>query len=129
MRLTLYICIALIGLGGTQVYADEPPAAPVKATAPEPPAAPLHSRPFTVKCTATVNVWIEVDNNSLPARMDAKAESSKRVQLHLVGSSPSRGESVVCSYASRSRDVTTSYYMRCANPRKERGQRNSYSCK
>jgi hypothetical protein len=61
--------------------------------------------------------------------MNAKAESRKRVQLKLVGSAPSRGESVVCSYASRSRDVTTSYYMRCVNPRQERGLRHSYSCK
>ncbi len=122
MRLTLYILITIATLSA--VHAAEPPAPPS-----EPPAAPLHSRPYTVKCTATVNVWIEVDDNSLPARMNAKAESRKRVQLHLVGSTPSRGESVVCSYATRSRDVTTSYYMRCVNPRKERGQRHSYSCK
>ena len=65
----------------------------------------------------------------LPAREGAKAETKKRVQLKLVGSTPSRGESVVRSYASRSRDVTTSYYMRCVNSRKEWGQRHSYSCK
>ncbi len=117
MRLTLYILMAVAGMEGAYAFAAEPPAVP------------LHSRPFTVKCTATVNVWVEVDSNSLPQRMDASAESKKRVQLHLVGSTPSRGESVVCSYASRGRDVTTSYYMRCANPRKERGQRHSFTCK
>jgi hypothetical protein len=121
MRLTLYILIAIATLSAA--HAAEPPAPPN-----EPPATAPHFRPSTVKCTATVNVWIEVDDNSLPERMNAKAESRKRVQLKLVGSAPSRGESVVCSYASRSRDVTTSYYMRCVNPRQERGQRHSYSC-
>jgi hypothetical protein len=120
MRLTLYILIAIATLSAA--HAAEPPVPPNEAPAPP------HARPSTVKCTATVNVWIEVDDNSLPQRMNAKAESRKRVQLKLVGSAPSRGESVVCSYASRSRDVTTSYYMRCVNPRQERGQRHSYSC-
>jgi hypothetical protein len=116
MRLTLYILIAIAGLGTSTAYAADPEV-------------PRPNRPQTVKCTAAVNVWVEVDNDSLPERMSATAESNKRVQLRLVGSSPSRGESVVCSYASRSRDVTTSYYMRCTNPRKERGQRHSFSCK
>ena len=126
MRLTLYIGIAMVAVV-LDAYAADPPAA--AEPSPETRAAPPHYRPSTVKCTATVNVWIEADDNSLPERMNAKAESRKRVQLKLVGSAPSRGESVVCSYASRSRDVTTSYYMRCVNPRKERGQRHSYSCK
>jgi hypothetical protein len=126
MRLTLYIGIAILAVG-LDAYAAEPPAAaePIPETRPEPP----RFHPSTVKCTATVNAWIEADDNSLPQRMNAKAESRKRVQLKLVGSSPSRGESVVCSYASRGRDVTTSYYMRCVYPRKERGQWHSYSCK
>jgi len=130
MRLTLYIGIALVAVG-LDAYAADPPAAaePSPETRSETRSAPPHYRASTVKCTATVNVWIEVDDNSLPQRMNAKAESRKRVQLKLVGSSPSRGESVVCSYASRSRDVTTSYYMRCVNPRQERGLRHSYSCK
>ena len=126
MRLTLYIGIAMVAVG-LDAYATDPPAA--AEPGPETRTAPPRPRPFTVKCTATVNVWIEADDNSLPERMNAKAESRKRVQLKLVGSAPSRGESVVCSYASRSRDVTTSYYMRCVNPRQERGQRHSYSCK
>ncbi len=125
MRLTLYIGIAMVAVG-LGAYAADPPAA--AEPSPETSSAPPHYRPSTVKCTATINVWIEVDDNSLPQRMNAKAESRKRVQLKLVGSAPSRGESVVCSYASRSRDVTTSYYMRCVNPRQERGQRHSYSC-
>jgi hypothetical protein len=112
---------------GLDAYAADPPAA--AEPIPEARSAPPRYRPSTVKCTATVNAWIEADDNSLPERMNAKAESRKRVQLRLVGSAPSRGESVVCSYASRSRDVTTSYYMRCVNPRQERGQRHSYSCK
>jgi hypothetical protein len=125
MRLTLYIGIAIVAVG-LDAYAADPPAA--AEPGPETRSAPLHSRPFTVKCTATVRVWVEVDDNSLPAREGAKAESKKRVQLRLVGSTPSRGESVVCSYASRSRDVTTSYYTRCVNPRKERGRQHSYIC-
>jgi hypothetical protein len=126
MRLTLYIGITILAVG-LNAYATDPPAA--AEPSPEARPAPLHSRPFTVKCTTTVRVWVEVDDSSLPERMGAKAESRKRVQLKLVGSAPSRGESVVCSYASRSRDVTTSYYMRCVNPRQERGLRHSYSCK
>ena len=88
----------------------------------------LHLRPFTAKCLSSVNVWVELDSDSLPARLHANPESRKRVLLHLVGSSPSRGESVACSYASRSRDVTSSYFIRCVNPRKERGHRHSYMC-
>lgn len=126
MRLTLYIGIVMVAVG-LDAYAADPPAA--AEPSPETRSAPTRYHPYSVKCTATVNVWIEVDDYSLPERMNAKAESRKRVQLKLVGSSPSRGESVVCSYASRSRDVTTSYYMRCVNPRKERGLRHSYSCK
>ncbi len=126
MRLTLYIGIAMLAFG-LDAYAADPPAA--AEPSPEARPAPLHSRPFTVKCVTTVRIWIEVDDSSLPERMNAKAESKKRVQLKLVGSAPSRGESVVCSYASRSRDVTTSYYMRCIQPRKERGLRHTYSCR
>jgi hypothetical protein len=126
MRLTLSIGIAMLAVG-LNAHAAEPPAA--AKPGPEAGSAAPHFRPSTVKCTSTVNVWIEVDDDSLPKRMNAKAESQKRVQLKLVGSAPSRGESVVCSYASRSRDVTTSYYMRCVYPRQERGLRHSYSCK
>ena len=126
MRLTLYIGIAMVAVG-LDAYAADPPAA--AEPSPVTRSAPLHSRPYSVKCAATVRVWVEVDDSSLPAREGAKAESKKRAQLKLVGSAPSRGESVVCSYASRSRDVTTSYFTRCVNPRQERGQRHSYSCK
>jgi len=126
MRLTLYIGIAMLAVG-LNAHAADPPA--TAEPNPETKSAPPRSHPYSVKCTATVNVWVEVDDDSLPKRMNAKAESQKRVQLKLVGSTPSRGESVVCSYASRSRDVTTSYYMRCVYPRKERGQRHAYSCK
>jgi len=126
MHLTLYIGIALLAVG-LDAYAADPPAE--AEPNPETRSTPPHYRASTVKCTATVNAWIEADDNSLPQRMNAKAESRKRVQLKLVGSSPSRGESVVCSYASRSRDVTTSYYMRCVYPRQERGLRHTYSCR
>lgn len=126
MRLTLYIGIAMVAVGLDACAADPPAAA---EPGPETRSAPLHSRPYSVKCAATVRIWVEVDDSSLPAREGAKAESKKRVQLKLVGSASSRGESVVCSYASRSRDVTTSYYTRCIQPRKERGLRHTYTCR
>lgn len=126
MRLTLYIGITMTAIGLNTYTADS---ATVIDPTPEKEPAPLHSRPFAVKCAAAVNVWIEVDGSSLPPRIGAKAESRKRVQLKLVGSAPSRGESVVCSYASRGRDVTTAYYVRCIQPRKERGQRHLYQCR
>ena len=102
-------------------------------TAPVPASAgntvPMQSRPHTMRCLSTVNAWLEVDGSSLPKREHAYSEAKKRVQLSLIGSSPSRGESVVCSYASRSRDITTSYSERCVYPRKVRGYRHTYSCK
>ncbi len=121
MHLALYIGIATVMVTLNARAANEP-ATEAKPT-------PLHSRPYAVKCAAAVQVWVELDDGSLPAREGAKAESKKRVQLKLVGSAPSRGESVVCSYASRSRDVTTSYYTRCIDPRKERGARHTYVCR
>ena len=105
-------------------FAAEPPASAPKTEEP----APLHSRPYTVRCTAMVNVWVEVDINSLPAREFSNAEGRKRVLLNLVASAPSRGDAVVCSYATRSRDVATSYSVHCLHPRKERGHRHSYQC-
>lgn len=90
--------------------------------------APLHSRPYAVKCSATVNAWVEVDSNSLPAREYSNTEAKKHVLLNLVASAASRGDAVVCNYATRSRDVTTSYSVRCLHPRKERGHRHSYLC-
>ena len=91
--------------------------------------APLQSRPHTMRCQSSVNVWVQVDSDSLPALDYANTEPKKRVQLHLIGSTPARGDSVVCNYASRSRDITTSYSERCVDPRKLRGFRNVYSCK
>jgi len=90
---------------------------------------PMQSRPHTMKCQPSVSVWVEVDSDSLPGREHTYTEPKKRVSLHLIGSTPARGESVVCSYASRSRDITTSYSERCVYPRKIRGFRHTYSCK
>lgn len=130
MRLGQIALITFAAVTTSYAFGAEPPSPTAPNAAPSTrEAPPLHSRPYTVKCAASVSVWVEVDGNSLPAREDARAESKKRVQLHLVGSAPSRGESVVCSYATRSRDVTTSYYTRCIQPRKERGYRHSYTCK
>lgn len=89
---------------------------------------PVHTRPYTVKCAATVNVWVELDNTSIPTREPTNIELKKRVQFHLIGSAPYRGDAVLCNYGTRKRDVATSYTVRCLQPRKERGYRHSYFC-
>ena len=121
MRLMPLVFIAVFMVTGA--YAAEPPADNGPGTAPA-----QHLRPRAVACTTSVNVWVEVDERSLPVREHSIAESKKRVQLNLIGSSPARGDSVVCSYATRSRDMTTSYVVRCVQPRQERGRRHSYIC-
>lgn len=121
MRLMPLVLSTLVSI--TLAHAAEPPADNGPGAAPA-----LHMRPHAVACTGSVNVWVEVDERSLPAREHSIAESKKRVQLNLIGSSPARGDSVVCSYATRSRDMTTSYSVRCIQPRKERSRRHSYIC-
>lgn len=121
MRLLPWVLFTLVSI--TLVHAAEPPAATEAGPAPKP-----RPRPHVVSCSATVNVLVEVDSSSLPAREPSIAESKKRVSLHLVDSSPARGDSVVCSYATRSRDITTSYSVRCVQPHKERGRQHSYIC-
>ena len=91
-------------------------------------AAPLHTRPYSVKCAASVNVWVEVDSASIQTREPVKTETKKRVQFSLVGSMPYRGDSVLCNYGTRRRDVAASYSIRCLQPRKERGYLHSYFC-
>ncbi|MBI3546383.1 MAG: hypothetical protein HY081_07285 [Gammaproteobacteria bacterium] len=123
------ISIFLITLAvamATSFGAEPAPSNPTAPTIKE--SAPLHSRPYAVKCTATVNAWVEVDSNSLPVREYSNTETKKHVLLNLVASAASRGDAVVCNYATRSRDVTTSYSVRCLHPRKERGHRHSYLC-
>lgn len=113
MRLILLALIAIVAAADT--FAAEP-------------VAPLHTRPYTVKCAATINVWVEVDGGSLPTREPINIETKKRVQFSLIGSMPYRGDSVLCNYATRRRDVVTSYSIRCLQPRKERGYKHSYFC-
>lgn len=99
------------------------------ATAPEArPPAPVHTRAYTVKCAATVNVWVEMDRDSIPTREPTNIESKKRVQFSLIGSAPYRGDAVLCNYATRRRDIATSYTIRCLQPRKEKAYRHSYFC-
>jgi hypothetical protein len=86
------------------------------------------ARSQTVKCAPTINVWVEVDGASLPARTPTNIENKKRVQFSLIGSTAYRGDAVLCNYATRRRDVATSYSIRCPQPRQERGYRHSYSC-
>jgi hypothetical protein len=93
------------------------------------PAAPSHTRNYSVKCAATVNVWVEVDSGSLPEREPTNIETKKRVQFNLIGSALYRGDAVLCNYATRRRDVATSYSIRCPQPRKQRGYKHSYSCR
>lgn len=112
MRLILLVLTAIVAADG---FAAEP-------------AAPLHTRTYTVNCAATINVWVEMDSGSLPTREPTNIETKKRVQFSLIGSAPYRGDSVLCNYATRRRDVTTSYSVRCLQPRKERGYKHSYFC-
>jgi hypothetical protein len=93
------------------------------------PVAPLHSRSYSVKCAATINVWVEVDGASLPEREPTNIETKKRVQFRLVESMSYRGDAVLCNYATRRRDVATSYTIRCLQPRKQHGYKHSYSCR
>lgn len=114
MRLLPFILTAAVAIGA-EAFAVEP-------------AAPTLARPYTVKCVASINVWIEVDSASLPTQKPISTESRKRVQFSLIGSTPYRGDSVLCNYATRRRDVATSYSVRCLQPRKERGYKHSYFC-
>jgi hypothetical protein len=91
-------------------------------------APPLHSRPYSVKCAPSVNVWIEVDGASIQTREQVKTETKKRVSFGLIGSMPYRGDAVLCNYGSRRRDVAASYSIRCVQPRKERGYPHTYFC-
>lgn len=93
------------------------------------PTAPSHTRPLNVKCAPTVKVSIEMDAESVHSREPANIERKKHVQFTLIDSMAYRGDSVLCNYASRRRDVVTSYSIRCLHPRKERGYKHSYSCK
>lgn len=113
MRLILLALIVIVAT--TETFAAEP-------------AAPLHTRTYTVKCAASINVWVEVDGGSLSTREPTNIETKKRVQFSLIDSAPYRGDSVLCNYATRRRDVTTSYSVRCLQPRKERGYKHSYFC-
>ncbi|MEK7206522.1 MAG: hypothetical protein AAB134_01380 [Pseudomonadota bacterium] len=128
MRLARIVVIIFTLMTDVSVFGAEPeiPAAAPQASEPAP--ARRHQRPTTVRCLPTINAWVEADNGNLP-KQHTITESKKRVALTLVDSSASRGESVMCSYASRSRDVTTSYSVQCTQPRKERGQPHTYSCR
>lgn len=92
------------------------------------PTVPKHSRTLNVKCAPTINVWVEADTESIHSREAASIEKKKRVEFILIGSMPYRGDSVLCNYATRRRDVATSYSIRCLQPRKERGYKHSYIC-
>ncbi len=113
MRLILLVLTAIVA--AANAFATEP-------------AAPLHTRSYTVKCAATINVWVEADSASLSTHEPANIEAKKRVQFHLIGSMSYRGDSVLCNYATRRRDVATSYSIRCLQPRKEHGYKHSYFC-
>lgn len=98
------------------------------AAEPDAPTTSRQTRPYTVKCAPSINVWIEADGDGIATREPISLESKKRVQFNLMGSSPYRGDAVLCNYATRRRDVTTSYSVRCRQPRKERGYKHSYLC-
>jgi hypothetical protein len=121
--------IMIVLVTGTYAFGAEPPAqSPAPATS-DPESVPLHTGPYSVKCAPSVKVWVEVDSNSLPPRENTRPEAKKRIQLRLVSSTPNRGDAVLCRYANRGRDMTTSYSVRCIDPHKERGYRNSFLCR
>ena len=128
MQLRELAMIMIIMVTGTNAFGAEPPTESPAPTTSDPGPAPLHTRPYSVKCAPSVNVWFEVDTNSLPPREYTHPEAKKRVQLRLVSSTPNRGDAVLCSYANRGRDLTTSYSVRCIDPHKEHGYRNSFLC-
>jgi hypothetical protein len=93
------------------------------------PAAPVQTRSSsTVKCVPSINVWIEVDGKSIVTREPVNLESKKRAPFKLISSGPYRGDAVLCNYATSHRDMTTSYSIRCRQPRKVRGYKHSYVC-
>ncbi len=111
----LLLCLLALAVAHIDVFAAEP-------------VAPPPTRAQSVKCAPTINAWIEVDSNSLPTRQPTNAETRKRASFSLIDSMPYRGDAVLCNYATRRRDVTTSYSIRCLRARKERGYQHSYSC-
>jgi len=117
MRLRRFFLLAIAFIGPSGAYGEEPKAPPV------------HTRPYTVMCAATIKVWIEVDGQAIASREPVSLESRKRVLFKLFGSAPYRGDAVLCNYATSHRDVTTSYSVRCLDPRKQRGHRHSYLCR
>ena len=131
MRLRLVVLMAVTFIMGiTTVVAETPAADAPIASAPtrEPIPPPIRTRPHSVKCQATIQVWIEADSASLPAHVLLKPEAKKRVSLGLVRTSSYRGDTVMCAYANRNREITSSYAIHCLQPRKERGYRDSYLC-
>ncbi len=131
MRLRHFAWIAVIFVTGTAAVATASPAADESLTSTpkrEPVPPPIHTRPYSVKCQASMQVWIEADSSSLPTHILMKPESKKRVSLSLVRTSSYRGDTVLCAYANRGRDVTSSYAVHCLQPRKQRGYRDSYLC-
>jgi hypothetical protein len=105
------------------VSADPPPEPP-RAVEPR----VHHTPPHTARCAPTINVWIEPDVSRIPSYELAGVDERKRMPLNLVGSRPYRGDSILCSYASRAHDITTSYSLRCRNPRRDRVYRSAYFC-
>jgi len=117
MRLPRLFLLAVIFTGPSWAFAEEPKVPPV------------HTRPYTVMCAPTIKVWIDVDGGAIATREPVSLESRKRAPFKLIGSAPYRGDAVLCNYATPHRDVTTSYSVRCREPRKQRGHRHSYLCR
>ena len=128
MRFILLALIAVVATADLHAEDSPPPAAPESAPKTAKPA-PRPARPYTVKCAPTINVWVEVDRNSLPARQPTNPENHKRVQFKLIESRLYRGDAVLCNYGTRRRDVAVSYTVHCPQPRQERGHRHSYNCR
>ncbi len=128
MPLRKLAMIMIVMVTGTYALGAEPLAQEQAPMTSDPGPVPLHTHPYTVRCAPSVYVWVEVDSKSLPASEYTHAEAKKRVVFKLSGATPYRGDTLLCSYANRGHNVTTSYSVRCIEPRKERGYRNSFLC-
>jgi hypothetical protein len=124
LQQTVFLFAVLLTAPG--FAADPAPATP--SAPPAEAARPYMPPPRQVRCQPTINVWVEPDVSKIPAYELGGTDARKRMPLNLLSSAPYRGDSVICNYASRSRDVTTSYSLRCNMPRRDRVYRHTYSC-
>jgi hypothetical protein len=124
MRSLQFFILVMALLAGMPAVAADP--APSQSGVDE--TRPYKPLPRQVQCLPVANVWVEPDVGKIPEHELYGTDGRKRIPLNLVSSAPYRGDAVICSYASRGRDVTTSFSLRCRMPRRDRVYRHTYSC-